>query len=212
MPIVSGPLVPPSTRKYRTLATKESSRIVSKFEYLSVLISIVIALGITEVTVSWGRVLQSRERVTFSWLHGFWSVVALFLMVQLWWGFWNFRLVETWTLPSLLLVVGEAINLVLCGLLLAPRLEGDRALDLQVLFLHNSKLFFLLGALLISQLAVVDSIVLGQSIFVAENVPRALAVGLLLSATFVEKPRTHVAVAACSVALLAGFLATAVAL
>jgi len=55
---------------------------VSRFEYLSVLISIVIALGLNEVTKSWGRLLQDRRHVRFSLLHGFWSAFILLLMIQ----------------------------------------------------------------------------------------------------------------------------------
>ena len=86
---------------------------MTRFEYLSVLVSIVIALGITEVTIGWGRLLQQRRRVRLSWLHAFWSLFTLFLMIQLWWGFWNFRTVERWSLAGLLAVVLEAITLVL---------------------------------------------------------------------------------------------------
>ena len=85
---------------------------MSRFEYLSVLISIVIALGITEVTISWGRLLQHRGRVRFSALHGFWSTFLLFIMIQFWWGFWNYRTVEDWSLTSLLIFVSEGIALV----------------------------------------------------------------------------------------------------
>ncbi|MBW2386077.1 MAG: hypothetical protein JRG92_20790 [Deltaproteobacteria bacterium] len=55
---------------------------MSRFEYLSVLISIVIALGLNEVTKSWGRLLQDRRHVRFSLLHGFWSAFILLLMIQ----------------------------------------------------------------------------------------------------------------------------------
>jgi len=91
-----------------------------RFEYLSVLVSIVIALGIGEMTISWGRALQLRYRLTFSWLHLFWTLFILFMMVQFWWGFWNFRNVDPSTMPALLSVLVEAVTLVLAALLIAP--------------------------------------------------------------------------------------------
>jgi hypothetical protein len=51
---------------------------MTRFEYLSVLVSIVIALGISEVTVAWGRVLQQKVTTKIYWLHGFWSIFSLF--------------------------------------------------------------------------------------------------------------------------------------
>jgi hypothetical protein len=85
---------------------------VTRFEFLSALISTVIALGSSEVTVAWGRLIQDRARVPISWLHAFWLVFALFLLIQFWWGFWNFRIIEKWSLLSLTGVVVEAITLV----------------------------------------------------------------------------------------------------
>ena len=182
---------------------------MSRFEYLSVLVSIVIALGITEVTISWGRALQLRHRLTFSWLHLFWTLFMLFLMVQFWWGFWNFRLIETWSLAALLSVLVEAITLVLAALLLAPRAAETGPLDLDELFFTNSGIFFLLGAALILQLAVVDTLVAGKPVVSFENAFRLPGICVALFAARSQNPRVHIGLALLALFLLAGFLATA---
>ncbi len=114
---------------------------MSRFEYLSVLISIVIALGITEVTISWGRLLQHRSRVRFSGLHVFWSTFLLFIMIQFWWGFWNYRTVDNWSLPTLLIFMSATIALVLCAIVLVPGrvISGD--IDLEDLLLRERTAF-----------------------------------------------------------------------
>ena len=182
---------------------------MSRFEYLSVLVSIVIALGIAEVTISWGRIVQIRTRVSFSWLHGFWSVFLLLLMIQFWWGFWNFRNVEVWSFGALLAVVVLVITLVFCALLLVPRLSGSERLDLLELFLSNVRPFFLLGAFLIVQLAVVDVVVAGTPLVHPENAIRLVAVFVTLAAAASTNVRFHTAIAVCAAALLSGFLMTA---
>lgn len=181
---------------------------VSRFEYLSVLVSIVIALGIGETMISWGRLLQLRERVSFSWLHGFWSLFTLFLLVQFWWGFWNFRVVEVWSLGSLVGVLAEAVTLVLCGLVLTPRISSSELLDLRELFFANSRPFFLLGALLITQLAVVDTVVAGMPSLQTENAFRAGGIGVALFGAATHSQRTHAWIACAAATLLAGFLAS----
>jgi hypothetical protein len=186
---------------------------MSRFEYLSVLVSIVIALGINEVTISWGRLIQRRERVKFSWLHAFWSLFTLFLLIQLWWGFWNFRTVETWSLAALLAVVTEAITLVLCALLLVPGAREDAAAcDLHRVYLDNSRPFFLLGALLLVQLTLVDVLVLGMPLLHGENAMRGVGTAVAIVAARSRHPRVHTGVALVSLALLAGFLLEALAL
>lgn len=182
---------------------------MSRFEYLSVLVSIVIALGISELAISWGRALQLRHRLSFSWLHLFWTLFIVFLMVQFWWGFWNFRFVETWSLAALFGVLIEAITLVLAALLLAPRSVESGPLELNELFFANSRLFFLLGAALICQLGIVDSLVAGAPVATLENAFRVPGVGVALFAAQSTSTRVHCALALLTVLLLAGFLGTA---
>jgi len=148
---------------------------MSRFEYLSVLISMVIALGLTEITVSWGRLLQRRCEVNFSWLHTFWSAFVVLMMIQFWWGFWNFRVVEDWTLASLLAVVAETITLVLCALQLVPRRSATGAIDLEDLYFANARVFFILAVIVMIQFCAWDVIVLGIPVFHAENLIRASA-------------------------------------
>jgi hypothetical protein len=129
---------------------------MSRFEYLSVLVSIVLALGVTEVTVSWGRALQNWANVKFSWLHAFWSVFVLVVIVQFWWGFWNYRDVENWPFAALLLVVAEALTLVLCAIVLSPSRSWSETVDLGAIYDRSARPFFLTGAVVMLLLCVTD--------------------------------------------------------
>src|SRR6266478_5009930 len=51
---------------------------MNAFEYLSVLISIILALGMTRVLAGVGEMLQARSRRRLYWVHAVW-VVNLFL-------------------------------------------------------------------------------------------------------------------------------------
>jgi len=134
-------------------------------------------------------------------------------MIQLWWGFWNFRTVEAWSLGSLLAVVTEAITLVLCALLMVPgQREKSESIDLRRVYLDNSRPFFLLGTLLLVQLTLVDVLVLGMPLLHGENAVRAFGVAVALFAAWSRDPRVHTGIALVSLALLAGFLVEAMAL
>jgi hypothetical protein len=183
---------------------------LSRFEYLSVLVSIVIALGITEVTISWSRLLQLRRRVTFSWLHAFWTIFMLFLMIQFWWDFWNFRLVESWSLLSLFGVVAPAITLVLAALLLTPRGIESGPANLGTMYFSNSRLFFLLGAALMLQLTVVDTLVTGRPFAVLENLFRVPGIAIALFAAFSTSVRVHNGLALLALLLLAGYVGSTI--
>jgi hypothetical protein len=179
---------------------------MTRFEYLSVLVSIILALGLAEVTVAWGRLLQDRKSVRFSWLHGFWSVFIWLLMVQFWWGFWNFRRVETWTLGALLLVVVETMILVVCAILLTPVRSASHHTDLRALYFANARPFFLLGALLMLLLGIGDTFVLGGPILYGENAVRLAGAGLALTMALVRAPIVHRLLPIVAGGLLASFV------
>ena len=93
---------------------------MDRFEHLSVLISIVIGIGLSSMASAWGRMLRQRARVRLDGLRAFWSLFVVLLMVQFWWGFWEFRGIETWSFGGLLATVAEALVLVLAALVLTP--------------------------------------------------------------------------------------------
>ena len=179
---------------------------MSRFEYLSVLVSIVIALGISEVVSTWGRLLRNRANVRFDWLHGFWTAFTLVMLIQFWWGFWEFRTVEHWSFPGLLAVVTECLVLVLCTLMLQPSADAG-PIDLRQHYLRQCRVFFSMGALLLVQLSLTDTLVSEQPWLHAENAVRVL--GILLSATAIRFPtvRVHATLAVAATLLLAVFVA-----
>lgn len=178
---------------------------MSRFEYLSVLISIVLALGIGEVTVAWGRLLQNRARVRFSWLYAFWSAYMVFLIIQFWWGFWNFRVLEAWSFTALVLVVVEAIVLVICAIILTP-VVANGFVDLQALYFKSARPFFLLGAVLLVLFTVSDTLVMQVALYHPENVVRMLAAVVICIMAFTANRRLHHALPAVAIVLLVAFL------
>jgi len=182
---------------------------MSRFEYLSVLISIVIALGITEVTISWGRLLQHRDRVRFSGLHAFWSTFILFLMIQYWWGFWNARTVDNWSLASLLIFVSATIALVLCAIVLVPGrvISGD--INLEDLYYENARPFFLLAAVFLALSTAGDTFVLGVPLRDTENLIRLVGMGVGTFAASSTDRRVHIGLPLVAVVFMVVFLATA---
>lgn len=180
---------------------------MSRFEYVSVLVSIVIALGISEIASAWGGMLRSRTRVRFHWLHAFWSVFSVLLMVQFWWGFWEYRDIETWSFPGLLAVVGECLVLVIAAMVLVPRGEVMESLDLRAHYFAQSRLFFSLGALLLVQLTLIDRLVGGQPFRHPENLFRIPGIAVALVAALSRNEMLHGVLAGAGMTLLVGFLA-----
>src|SRR4030095_10849435 len=59
------------------------------FEYLSVLISIILALGMTRGLAGVGEMLQARSRRHIYWVHAVWIINVFIYLVIAWWIFYR---------------------------------------------------------------------------------------------------------------------------
>ncbi len=58
---------------------------MAPFEYIALLASIVIALGITRILTGFGKVLQLRGEIRFYWVHALWSGNVFLWLLLNWW-------------------------------------------------------------------------------------------------------------------------------
>jgi hypothetical protein len=118
------------------------------FEYLSVLISIILALGMTRVLAGVGEMLQARSRRRIYWVHVIWILNVFTYLVIAWWVFYRWRNEQAWTFFLFVFVLISPTILYLASLLLFPR-EGtmDESVDYKVHFYANHRAFFIIFAL-----------------------------------------------------------------
>ena len=95
------------------------------FEYVIVLISIVIGLALTHLMQGIAVLIQNPSRARIWWVHLVW--VAYMIVSILFWWWWEFHLqqIKTWTFAIYLFVIFYAFYLYLiCAVLFPLRLEG----------------------------------------------------------------------------------------
>jgi hypothetical protein len=180
---------------------------VSHFEYISVLFSIVIAFGISEIVSGWGRLLRARSHVRFYWIHAAWSLLLLLMMVQYWWGFWQYRVVESWSFGQVVITFSEFLTLVFVAFLITPEV-GEGELDLRSFYYDNHGWIFALAALVLVQIMVGDKVVGMQPFLHVENLIRGTGVALMLWLARSRSERLHGAASVAAFALFAVFVAT----
>ncbi|HEV2046986.1 MAG TPA: hypothetical protein VGQ95_10355, partial [Chthoniobacterales bacterium] len=88
------------------------------FSYLSVLISIVLALGMTRVLAGIGEMLQARSQRRIYWVQVVWSVNVFIYLVVAWWVFYRWRSQQPWTFLLFVFVLISPTILYLASLLL----------------------------------------------------------------------------------------------
>jgi hypothetical protein len=89
---------------------------VTLFEYLSVAISIVLALSAGQLLTNFREVLDPPRRF---WVHAIWVVHLLLLHVFVWWSMWAFRDVD-WNLAMFAVVLLPPGILFVCSSTLVP--------------------------------------------------------------------------------------------
>ncbi len=67
---------------------------MSDFEYLSVLIAIIIGIGFAHLLLSIGRVLGEIKRLNITLVHLIWTGNILLMLVGFWWWAINPREIE----------------------------------------------------------------------------------------------------------------------
>ena len=90
------------------------------FGYLSVLLSIIIGLGVTQLLTGLGRVIRHRDQVRIDWLPLLWAFVLLVVFVQVWWSMFGLRNYTGWTFGSFLFILGQTSALYLMAAVLLP--------------------------------------------------------------------------------------------
>src|SRR6201997_254914 len=123
------------------------------FEYLSVLISIIIALGMTRVLAGVGEMLQARAQHRIYWVHATWIVNLFVCLVVTWWIFYRWRNQQSWTFYLFVFVLISPTIMYLASMLLFPR-EGsvDESIDYKAHYYANNRAFFAI----FSMFAVID--------------------------------------------------------
>ena len=94
------------------------------FEYLSVAISIVLALSTAQLLGNLREVFDPARRY---WVHALWVVQILLTHFIFWWGFWAYREVESWNLGFFGLALLNPVLLFVCSNVLVRGQPSDGA-------------------------------------------------------------------------------------
>lgn len=115
---------------------------MDSFSYLSVLISIVLGLGLTNLLMGLARIVQVRARVTMYWPTICWVLTLLIVHVQTWWSMFGLREVRDWNFVSFSLTLMQPILLFFLSALIMPDFDRDDALDLKRNYYTHARWFF----------------------------------------------------------------------
>ena len=133
------------------------------FSYLSILLSIIVGLGLTQILTAVGRIIRHRDRVRADWLPLLWAAVLLVIYVQVWWSMFGLRHVNEWTFGSFAAILAQTGTLYLMAAVVLPEQVGDQPVDLAAYYDQHHQWFF--GFLLVTLVvSVIKDVIINGSL------------------------------------------------
>lgn len=113
----------------------------SMFEYLGVLISVILGLALTHLLRGLSKLIHMRHTVRPYWVHIVWTLNVIIYVLAIWWSMFWWNKLDTWTIEQFFFLTGYAIVLfMLASMLYPPEFGGDH--DFETYFFDNRRWFF----------------------------------------------------------------------
>jgi len=112
------------------------------FNYLSVLLSIIMGLAITQILKGFRGILLARVRVRIYWPSLVWAVLLLAMCVEIWWSQFGMLGRSDWTLPMFYSVLLQFIIAYMLAAIVLPDFFGDDEVDLREHYFSHQRWFF----------------------------------------------------------------------
>lgn len=114
---------------------------MSKFEYIAVLISLVLGLGIANILTGLGRMINRRHEFDVDVVNFLWSLALFVVLVLNWWVFFKNSEVTDWTFEYFLSIIVWAVIFYLMTVVLFPT-DKNTSQDYGKIFIQNQSWFF----------------------------------------------------------------------
>ena len=121
---------------------------MSDFEYLSVLLAIIVGIGIAHLLMCLGQILGEEGRLKTDFVHLIWTGNILLALIAFWWWGVNLRELEVWSFLPFLFVLASASLWVLMAAILYP-VAIPPQFDFKAHFHKKRRLFFSILVLLV---------------------------------------------------------------
>lgn len=160
------------------------------FNFLSVMVSVVVGLGLTQLLAGIGNFVQVRRRVDFYWLHTAWMVLLIFLHLQVWWSFWATRVVADWNYAMFVYVLVGPGALVVASHILVPELLEGR-IDVRRHYFDTAPVFF--GILTVAAVwaIFIEPITGVRRLLIPLRIVQVLGAGIFIACALSRNRRLH---------------------
>jgi len=120
-----------------------------QFSYLSVLLSVIVGLAVTQILKGYRGMVLSPVRVRMYWPTLLWSMSLLVINVQSWWAMFGLRDTRNWTFAGFAVVLLQTILQYMLAAIVFPDFFGPERVDLREHYWRHVRSFFGLSILVL---------------------------------------------------------------
>jgi hypothetical protein len=147
------------------------------FSYISIVPSIIIALGLTRLLTGIGKILERRNKVQNYWVHILWAFNVFLYMALNWWVLFRWEPWQTWSFPLFIFLLLTPTVSFLLSVILFPE-PFDEKMDFKKHFYEDRRWFFALTTVL-PPLDFFDTLLKGLPHLLAQGPIYIITIGLM---------------------------------
>ncbi len=115
---------------------------MSPFEYITILVSIILGLGVTQIITGIAHFVHTGNKVRIYWPHLLMIILVFFFHLQEWWVFYEYKNIESWKMTTFIFVLLYPISLFVQARLLFPFDNFEEETDLKHFYYDNYRYYF----------------------------------------------------------------------
>ena len=162
---------------------------MNPFEYVIVLVSIILGLGITTILTGVAELIKHTKPVKLYTPYIIWIILVFVLHIQEWWISYDLKTVEVWRLHFFLLIILYPINLYILAHLLFPAGLSQEFDSKQFYLAHYPRLFY--GAIILGALSTIQNIAYDGLSFLSQ-LPKLVVFSVLLAVVLLKNKNSFV--------------------
>ena len=140
------------------------------FNYVAVLVSIIIGLGLTRVLSGLSEAMQAGNRRRTYWIHTVWMINLLNSLMLTWWVLYRWRVAPQWNFFLFVWVtIAPTLLYLASGVLCPGELESAGASTWREYYYANRRAFFF-SLVPIWPLDIIDTLLKGKQHFIDQGV------------------------------------------
>jgi len=159
------------------------------FEFLMILLSLIVGLGLAEILSGIACTLKSEGVRGFSWTHSAATLTVFAGLLQVFWESWGLTSIDEWSFPAMLLMLGSPIFLFLIAHVLFPE-RGDNV-NLEDYYFERSRLIWALAGITVIIGTLFRPLAFGMPLLVLDNLSAVPTLAACVLLGLVNKRPLH---------------------